>query len=76
MPTKEELNWIYVNLKKTGQIIDYHWYWSSSSDSTDNAWVQSFYDGTHLSIDKDNTNSIFAVRAFDASNYDPDLYWR
>lgn len=45
LPTKEELNWIYVNLRKTGKIAGDTLYWSSSSSSDDDAWLQDFKEG-------------------------------
>lgn len=64
LPTKEELNWIYVNLRKTEKILGDTWYWSSSSFSSDNAWEQLFEDGNQSYYLKDNTYSVRAVRAF------------
>ena len=42
LPTKEELNWIYDNLRRKGKITGDTWYWSSSSYSANLAWVQIF----------------------------------
>ena len=72
LPTKEELNWIYINLRRKGKITGDTWYWSSSSKSTDRAWGQYFDNGDRYSDNKGNTNSVRAVRAFyfsDDSDY-------
>ena len=70
LPTKEELNWIYDNLRRKGKITGDTWYWSSSSYSTDHdhAWKQDFYDGSQYDYGyKNNTYSVRAVRAFNTS---------
>jgi len=67
LPTKEELNLIYENLKKTGKIMDDNWYWSSSSSSTNSAWFQSFNSGGQDDLYKSGTISVRAVRVFNTS---------
>jgi hypothetical protein len=66
LPTKDELNLIYQNLRarNIGNLGD-TWHWSSS-EFNDNigAWVQSFSDGGQLSYYKAGTRSVRAVRAF------------
>lgn len=63
LPTSEELNYIYQNLRKTGKIGGDTWYWSSSSyDSY--ALEQRFSDGYQKSYVKDDTTSVRAIRAF------------
>jgi hypothetical protein len=67
LPTKDELNLIYQNLraKNIGNLGD-DWYWSSSeSNDRDYAWVQRFSDGSqNNSYRKINATSVRAVRAF------------
>lgn len=63
LPTKEELNYIYQNLRKTGKIGGDTWYWSSSSNDKYYA-LQSFSDGYQYSDYKNNTYSVRAIRAF------------
>ena len=67
LPNKEELNWIYVNLRRTKKIIGDTWHWSSSSYSTYNAWRQGFNVGDQDNYFKSSTNSVRAVRAFNTS---------
>ena len=43
------------------------YYWSSSEDDANNAWVQNFYDGYQSSGSKDNALYVRRVRAFSAS---------
>jgi TolB-like protein len=65
LPTKDELNLIYENLRKTGIISGDSWYWSSSSSGF-YTWVQRFSNGSQ-DYGRDyeyNTNSVRAVRAF------------
>jgi len=64
LPTKEELNFIYENLVKTGKIIGSGWFWSSSVYNNSYAWSQSFSYGYRHASYKDNMDSVRAVRAF------------
>ena len=65
LPTKEQLDYIYQNLKKAGIISDDTWYWASSYNDDGNAWVQNFKDGEHYyTPDKSYTLSVRAVRSF------------
>ena len=45
LPTKDELNLIYQNLKKNEKISGNDWHWSSSQENSDSAWFQRFSDG-------------------------------
>lgn len=67
LPTKDELNLVYENLRKTGIIFGDSWFWSSSeSNKLYNiyAFYQSFSDGLQNDYSKDNTGSVRAIRAF------------
>jgi len=64
LPSKEELNFIYENLVKTGKIIGSGWFWSSSVYNNSYAWSQSFSYGYRHASYKDNMDSVRAVRAF------------
>jgi len=68
LPTKDELNLMYVNLKARnlgGFDNNWHFYWSSSGNSNDTAWYQDFSDGDQRSdYDKKMTFSVRAVRSF------------
>lgn len=65
LPTKEQLNLIYQNLRRTGKISGDSWYWSSSSSSNYGAWDQSFSDGDQYNgHGKNCLSSVRAVRAF------------
>jgi ribosomal protein L32 len=65
LPSKDELDLLYKNLraKGLGGLTD-HWYWSSSQSNPSNAWVQRFSDGYQVYTFKTNTNRVRAVRAF------------
>jgi hypothetical protein len=67
MPTKNELNLIYQNLraKRIGNLGN-AWHWSSSEYSGTNAWDQRFSDGAQYGNDKITTISVRAIRVFDA----------
>lgn len=66
LPTKDELNNIYQNLRRTGKIAGNEWYWSSSSYSYDTAWDQRFSDGCQYGNYhyKSYMGYVRAVRAF------------
>ncbi|MHC6204548.1 Lcl domain-containing protein [Breznakiellaceae bacterium SP9] len=66
LPNKDELNWIYVNLKKKGLggFTD-GLYWSSSQSSSGAAWHQRFSDGNQsYGLIKNLSLLVRAVRAF------------
>ena len=67
LPTKDELNLIYVNLKLRnlgGFGDDFNIYWSSSEYDYTFEWFQEFRDGNQAYNFKDTTYSVRAVRAF------------
>jgi len=74
LPTKDELNAIYLNLVKLGiGGFTYYSYWSSTETDTNNAFFQSFNNGNQYNHDgKGNTISrtkeleyfVRGVRAF------------
>ena len=65
LPSKEELNSVYVNLKKVGcGVFANSYYWSSAGNFTGTAWEQAFDNGRQGASIKDATNYVRAVRAF------------
>ena len=66
LPNKDELNYIYHNLRKPGKISGGSWFWSSSSYGNYSAWYQRFSDGhqDYYNGGRDNTYSVRAVRVF------------
>ena len=66
LPSKDELDLMYKNLKQKGLggFSNNNWYWSSSQYNNNNAWSQSFGDGRQYHYDKNYTYSVRAVRAF------------
>jgi len=68
LPTKDELNLMYVNLKARNLGgFSVALYWSSSQDRNGSAWAQSFRDGSQELITndyKDQPYQVRAVRAF------------
>jgi len=76
LPSKDELDLMYKNLKLKGLGgFSTNYYWSSSQTSNlfDRAWNQRFSDGAQLNFNfiKTNTNSVRAVRAFAVGNASP-----
>jgi hypothetical protein len=65
LPSKDELNLVYVNLKlyALGGFTD-GYYWSSSEDSADFALYQRFSSGNQSGTGKYSTFRVRAVRAF------------
>ncbi|HPE58273.1 MAG TPA: fibronectin type III domain-containing protein [Bacteroidales bacterium] len=65
LPSRDELNLMYQNLKLNGigGFAD-DGYWSSSEDSSDYAWVQDFNYGYQYIGNKASSERIRAVRAF------------
>jgi hypothetical protein len=65
LPSKDELNLMYQNLKQNGVGgFAAYFYWSSSEYSSNYAWLQSFYDGNQYYNGKGNHLRVRAVRAF------------
>jgi len=66
LPSKDELDLMYRNLKAKGLGgFSNNWYWSSSLyNYTNLGWLQRFSDGSQDSAGKSNAHSVRAVRAF------------
>ncbi|MDE5613870.1 MAG: DUF1566 domain-containing protein [Treponemataceae bacterium] len=64
LPTKDELNLIYENLRRTGKILGNDWYWSSSQITYRHAWGQRFSDGIQSNDSEYSKYCVRAVRAF------------
>jgi len=66
LPSKDELNLMYTNLKVygVGGFVN-DWYWSSSEGDANYAWIQSFQSGIPSTFNKESFLArIRAVRAF------------
>ena len=63
LPSKDELNQLYVNRAATGGFTDDS-YWSSTESDDDNAWEQFFPSGYQYTANKNSTGTVRAVRAF------------
>ena len=65
LPSKDELNQLYINRVAIGGFADF-FYWSSTESNSSNAWGQSFSNGSQYGYSKINTNNyaVRAVRAF------------
>lgn len=65
LPTTDELNLVYRNLRKKGIISGNSWHWSSSQANNYDAWTQRFSDGSQDdNYGKINIFSVRAIRAF------------
>ena len=63
LPSKEELNKLYLNRSAVGGFSDYD-YWSSTEGSADYAWFQYFDNGIQIIYYKNYNLCVRAVRAF------------
>ena len=63
LPTKDELNLIFLQKESIGGFIDTY-YWSSTEVDNGGAWDQNFGDGSQYGTNEDYANSVRAVRAF------------
>ena len=64
LPSKDELNKLYINKVAIGGFADYA-YWSSSEYSAHTAWSQNFETGPQYYLSsKSHTNRVRAIRAF------------
>ncbi|MBU0766107.1 MAG: DUF1566 domain-containing protein, partial [Bacteroidetes bacterium] len=61
LPSKEELNLMYINKSTIGGFSS-SFYWSSSEYSSVNAWIQYFNDGSQNYFTKNNPNRVRCVR--------------
>ena len=62
LPSKDELNKLYLNRTAIGDFSGV--YWSSSEVSSTNAWYQSFSDGSQVSLGKFVSLFVRAIRSF------------
>ena len=63
LPSKDELNLLYLNRTAIGGFADND-YWSSTEFDGNTAWSQSFVDGFQANYDKNYTLYVRAIRAF------------
>lgn len=64
LPTKEELNAIYLNLSKKGITYPNGEYWSSTEYGVSQAWRHDFSNAKQSTNYKDNLHWVLAVRHF------------
>ena len=64
LPSKDELNKLFVNKDAIGGFSSYLFYWSSTEYVYYQAWVQSFYSGDHAYANKGNSYYVRAIRSF------------
>jgi hypothetical protein len=65
LPSKDELNLMYTNLKKIDRgDFSSVWYWSSSESYDNAAWFQHFSDGRQNGYGKGGHGYVRAVRSF------------
>jgi hypothetical protein len=65
LPSKTELNLIYLNLRERGLGgFTNAWYWSSSEYSANYSWAQNFSSGNQTDLGKDSSRNVRAIRQF------------
>jgi hypothetical protein len=63
LPSRDELNKMYINKSIIGGFIDIN-YWSSSESSCQMGWYQDFSNGTQSTTYMDLTMNVRAIRSF------------
>jgi hypothetical protein len=63
LPSKDELNKLYINRLAIGGFANYG-YWSSTEFDNFSAWLQFFVDGFQIDSAKNFNDYVRAVRAF------------
>ena len=63
LPSKEELNKLYINKVLIGGFVNTD-YWSSSEFLNDSAWGQNFNNGNQANLNKGDGRHIRAIRSF------------
>ena len=65
LPSKDELNQIYINLHKEGLgNFDDAFHWSSTENSTNHAWGRDFDTGNPVIANKSVNQHVRAIRVF------------
>lgn len=64
LPSKDELNKLYLNQALIGGFTNTGYYWSSTEQNSTLAWDQYFGDGSQVAVNKSNTLYARAVRSF------------
>ena len=64
LPSKDELNKLYINRVAIGGFDSGFYYWSSSEYSASNVWAQGFNTGPQINSGKASTFNVRAVRSF------------
>jgi hypothetical protein len=64
LPSRDELNKLYINRSSIGGFYEYGLYWSSSEYAANFAWHLSFYYGYGDGLNKNGAMYVRAVRAF------------
>jgi hypothetical protein len=67
LPSKDELNKIYINYPSL--MMGANYYWSSSETDSNNAWYQYFGDGSQVNSFKTLTFYVRAIRSFSLPKY-------
>ena len=64
LPSKDELNEMYLNKAAIGGFANFNYYWSSTENGNYFAWRQDFFDGYQANYFKSYATNVRAVRAF------------
>lgn len=64
LPSKDELNKLYINKVAIGGFSDWVWYWSSTEYSNYNVWAHYLGNGIQDDTGKSNTYNVRAIRSF------------
>ena len=69
LPSKDELNQMYINKSTLEDVSGFNafiitYYWSSTENDSDDAWMQFFFNGHQTNHSKNYPSNVRAVRAF------------
>lgn len=64
LPSKNELNKLFLNRVAIGGFVTNNCYWSSTEDDSNIAWTQGFVSGNQHLENKNDADVVRAVRAF------------
>lgn len=64
LPSKDELNKLYLNRVAIGGFVTNYYYWSSTEASNNTAWIRAFLDGYQRDEPKNSPDYVRAIRSF------------
>ena len=69
LPTKDELDLIYINLRRVNKIEQNGLYWSCTANDVYDAWAKNFATGEQVGVELMEKLNVRAVRVFSLSDF-------